>query len=790
MNIDIDATTLSALDWNAVLEALSERARTPMGRAAALRPEVASRASTAQRWLDQVDEVLLLESQGGWVPVGGVQDVREALRRAGKGGVLDGDELRSVGRTLESLDQLGSYLLGTDHDVPVLSALAPGLAIERTVIDTLRDAFDDQGQLSARMWPVLGELRGRIASLHTTIRRRLDELVKGDELTDVLQDRFVTQRGDRYVIPVKANFRRKEFGIVHGMSGSGQTAFVEPHEIVVLNNDLRIAEGELEAAERRILAQLSGMVGRVAPRALSATDVATEIDLACARADMARRLEATRPVVQAEGVVRLKQARHPLLVLRGLEVVANDLILDGRTPALVVSGPNTGGKTIALKTLGLAAMLVRIGCFVPAAEGSRVDIFHDIVAVIGDHQTVHGDHSSFSSHLVALREMVKRARSGCLYLVDEIASGTDPEQGAALAHAVLERFVAADVRALITTHFHRLKTLGARDARVAMAGMQFADGKPTYRLIVGASGESHALEIARRMGLEDVLVDRARALMDEGERQLADALVSLDRERARAEEAAREAKTLAVALEAQRVALEKREARLTAEAQKIERERAAGFLERVAAAEEAIGQVVAELQRAPSHDKVAAARAAVQGLAGLAPKAPKAPDRAGPRGLEVGDRVRLRGVGETGEVIGLGRKIQVRTKRGLTLQVKPGDLERLNASGAVLPVAPPVQPAPRSAKASTTPLEAAMRYEGNTLDLRGKRVDEGLEEVELFLDKASMEDQQVVFVLHGHGTGAMKQAVRRWLKQSPYVQASRPANADQGGDAYTVVAVK
>lgn len=788
--MDLYTQTLHALDWDAIQQALASFARTPMGRRAAESLVGLPDHAAVLEALDATDELLRLEADGGWVPVGEVTDAEGPLSRAEKGAVLDKEALRTAGRALRAMVDLGEYLLTNEQDVPTLQAWAPALELDRMVVDALAAAFDETGELSARTYPELGELRQRIQDLHISIRRTLDELVSGDALEGVLQDRYVTQRGDRYVIPIKANFKRKEMGIVHGMSGSGNTAFIEPHQVVALNNELRLAEGQLEAAERRILMALSKVLGRIAPRALKGLEVAARIDLAAARAGLAQRLEAHRPIVRDSGVIRVTHARHPVLTLREVAVVPNDLSLDSQQAVLVISGPNTGGKTIALKTAGLCALLVRAGCFVPAEEGSRVDFFHTVVALIGDHQTVHGDHSSFSSHLVALHEMLEVAEPGCLYLVDEIASGTDPQQGAALAHAVLETFLERGPRAVITTHFHRLKTVSALDDRFTIAGMQFANGRPTYRLLTGASGDSHALETARRIGLSEDLVERARTLMGEGERELADTLAALDRERARAEEASQRAEALAQELVEQRTRLEAREAKLTARAKQIEEERAQAFITRLDQAEKAISAVVADLQRNPSHKGVNTARAATQAMRRLAPrKAPEAAPAQAPRELAVGDRVRLRKLGKTGEVVGLsGKQVQVRSG-GLQLTVKRRDLERIDSHGAAQPT-----PAPRAAAASAPAARPdvgdAVRHPGNTVDLRGMRVDEGIDKVEKFFDTATMRHQQIVFILHGHGTGRMKQAVRKWLPSSGYVDDWAPALPDQGGDAYTVAALR
>jgi DNA mismatch repair protein MutS2 len=789
--MDLHNETLHALDWPALCEALAAQARTPMGRARASTLTALDDRQAVHEALDATGEFLLLESDGGHVPIGDVLDASSDLGRAARAAVLDKDSLRRTGLCLQAMDRLAAFLLEHDRDVPTLQRLAVDLQVDTSVTAALVAAFDETGDLSSRTYPELGELRQRIAELHVTIRRTLDDLVHGDTLADVLQDRYVTQRADRYVLPIKANFKRKELGIVHGMSGSGNTAFVEPHQVVALNNELRLAEGRLEVAERRILTALSAVLHRVAERALTALEVATTLDLIAARAGLAIRLDAVRPIVGEDGVLHLIGARHPVLALRGIDVVRNDLRLGAQTPILVISGPNTGGKTIALKTAGLCALMVRAGCYVPAVEGSRVDLFHTVIALIGDHQTVHGDHSSFSSHLLALSEMLQAARPGCLYLVDEIASGTDPQQGAALAHAVLEELLQRGPRAVITTHFHRLKTVSALDHRFLIGGMQFAHGRPTYRLLIGASGESHALETAARIGLPTALIERARTLMGEGERELAETLAALDKERARAEDASRLAEALTAELAAQRDRLAAREAHIEARARELEQKQAAAFLARLDRAEKAISAVVADLQRSPSHPGVAAARASLGALRHLAPQeAPELVLPAPPPDLAPGDRVKLPRLGKTGELRSVGeRQLQVLVG-GVTLTVKRTEIERIDDHGQPLPLPPPRPRPAKAAEARRPDVHEAVRFEGNTVDLRGLRVDEAIEKIEKFLDRATTTQQEVVFLLHGHGTGRMKAAVRQWLPGCGLIASWAPAMPDQGGDAYTVAALR
>lgn len=788
--MDLDRDTLNALDWPALVEALAERARTPLGREAVRTLAPLPDAAAIRAVFDAVDELMALQEDGSDMPVGAIHDIRRHVIRASKGEVLDGADLRQVGDSMGALRDLSWYLESHADDSPVLAELGADIFVDDVIADELAMAFENTGELSSRTYPELGDLRRRINDLHATIRDTLQSLLKSDTLEDLLQDRFVTQRNDRYVLPIKSHAKRWDLGIVHGTSGSGQTVYVEPKEVVSLNNRLRIAEGELQAAERRILTRLSAEVGREHPHLIASLDAATGLDLVCARCDLARDLGASRPRVGDEGVVRLENGRHPLLVLRGVDVVGNDLALTPQTPALVVSGPNAGGKTVSLKTLALSALLVRIGCFVPAAAGSRVDRFDTVLAAIGDAQSVEGDLSSFSGHLMVLGEMIRRAGPGTLLLLDEIASGTDPSQGAALAQSVLERLLDAQARLVVTTHFARLKALPTTDPRFAGAAMEYAHGEPTYRVVAGGSGESHALSIARTMGLDEALLGRARELMGEGELGLVDALEGLDEARSAAEDARREAAERAASLAAREAEVARREESLRKRVKQLEEQAAASYRDRLSAAEKAISAVVADLQSAPSHKKVEAARATVDALRSLAPRTTEDATPQTPAELAVGDRVRLLRLGGEGEVVGLaGSQVQVRASSGMTLRI---DRDQLAPAQAPPPPVSQGKPSRKRSRpvqkkaARVTDLDEAVRLPGNTLDLRGRRVEESFDAIEAFVDQALMSGRDHVFLLHGHGTGVLKQAIRKWLRKAPGISAWAPANADQGGDAYTI----
>lgn len=778
--MDLNRHTERSLDTDVVLDALLRCAATPMGERHLAQVQPLELAAIHQLY-EAVDEWSGLLAAGGAPSLGGTEDIGARVRGAQKGEVLEPSDLVAIGRTIEVLERAMAVLLEAETVVH-LAQIAGRIQVDPWLRSELLGSFEPDGRLSAVRYPELGSLRRQIEQIHGNLRSTLDRMAKGPEFADDLQDAFWTIRNDRYVLPLKPHAKNK--GVVHGTSGSGKTVFVEPHEVLELNNRLRLAEGALAAEERRILAALSRSVGAEAEPMGRSLVALVELDAIAARAELGRRLGGRTVRVGNEGVVQLNEARHPVLVLRGIDVIGHDLALSSRQPALVLTGPNTGGKTVALKTIGLCAWMVQRALPIPVASG-RLDDFSAILADVGDAQTVNDDLSSFSAQLVAVREMLERSGPGVLLLLDELASGTDPTQGAALARAVLEELVLRGARVVTTTHYPPLKGLAATDPRFAVAAMEVRDGLPTYRLLQGATGESHALSTAARLGLPAEVLERAESLWEAGDAGVSRTLEALEVDRAAVQHRLDELASERAELARLRAELERRDATIQRGGKALEEKAAAAFRERLAKATKAIGAVVAQLQDNPSHRGVAAARASLQAMEGLLP-APKPLPRApvvDPSVFAVGDRVRHGAFG-VGEVVQVGKSLIVRFG-AMQSAVKPRDLQRVG--GAAPRVAPVVLPQPEPIEAV---LPDALRMEGNTIDLRGLRVDEAMDKVDRGLADAAADGIGVVFVLHGHGTGVLKQAIRGSLSGHPQVARHAPANSDQGGDAFTVVAVR
>ncbi len=780
--MDLVARTLDALDWPVVLDRLAACTRTRRGAATALAsPLAVTRGEIAHRYA-AVTEVLALETAGESVPVGAIPDVGDAVDRAARGAVLEPETLRDVAFSLRGLADLRVWLDRHAEEAPTLTLLGRSVEVEPEVVETLEQAFDPAGDLADAAWPELADLRRAARAARKAVDDLFEGMLRSEALGEVLQDRFVTDRDGRRVLPVKAG-RRAGLGIVHDVSGSGETVFVEPAEAVEPQNRLRAAEAAVRREEHRILAHLSAILGGVRAPIQTALDAVAALDLASARAALGRSLGGTIPRVGTEAVVDLREARHPILVLRGVDVVPNDLGVDGTRPGLVLTGPNAGGKTVALKTLGLAALFVRAGIPFPAAPGSRVDLLDPVLADVGDLQAVERDLSTFSARLLALRTMIEAARPGALLLVDEVAAGTDPGQGAALARAAVEAMVDAGARVVVTTHYVELKVLAASDARFRMAGARYEDGRPTFRIVPDLAGQSHALGVARHLGLPVPVLDRAAEFLGEGGRDIEALLTRMEEElasiRRRGEAlAGREAE-----VRRRDEALAGREEALRRRTRDLERRVAEGFGRRLDEVEARVRELVAALQADPDLARagrtlaqIRAARAQAEPPMEVAPVAPLA------REPVVGDRV---------AVPALGVQARVVEVTGDRVAVEAGSVRswvrRTDLAAAPTGATHPPRPAPAPPPPETDRPFGGMPTAANSLDLRGRRLEEAREAVEAFLDACVLRDEPVAWLLHGHGTGVLKTGLRGWLSSCRYVHRWRPAAEGEGGDAWTVV---
>jgi DNA mismatch repair protein MutS2 len=810
----VDPETSADLGWPQVIEHWATRCATSRGAAAVRAARLFETPGEAQARVDAIAEARHLAAIDAALPLGGIVDVSPAVARVRKAASLDAPELVAIGHTGAALARLRAHLRKHAAVAPALAAQAAAIADLGHVYHPILEAFDADGRLVDHASPALGPLRRSVAALTAQLDRRMDELVGDPRYAPLLQDDYYTQREDRYVLPVRTDGKGFVKGIVHGTSGSGQTIFIEPEEIVDLNNRKKLAECEVADEERRIFTRLSGWVAEEADGFDAAVAAAGELDVIAAAARLADELVAAAPIVVPEPRVALLHARHPLMLLAGRRCVANDVTV-AAGGCLLISGPNAGGKTVALKTTGLCALMARAGLHLPAESGSAIGWFTDVRSDIGDAQSLEANLSTFTGHVARLRQLLADGRPGMLVLIDELAVGTDPDQGAALAQAAIEALAARGVTALVTTHYERLKAVAATDPRYANAsvGFDLERLEPTFKLHLGVPGSSGALVVARRVGLPDDVVDRAEALVGEAGLSVERLLASVADQRRRLEEERAALLAELEAAESERIAtrLERDQARAVGDREHRRTHGEALVALREARAE--ADRVRLELRRREALVKQAEVAAARRTLVKVGsevarhePEVPLPPGRRpGERDLTVGAPVlvpRLRSRGHVAAAPERG-KVSVRLG-GMHVLVDVGEVlidshrQARAARGEVADEARPAERAPRSRRGrgaaevvlvdgAGAEAKAGARTPSTTLDLRGQRVDESLANLDRFLDESLLLGHEAVFVLHGHGTGVLRSAVRQHVARHPAAKSARPGEGNEGGDGVTVV---
>jgi DNA mismatch repair protein MutS2 len=777
------------IEWDAVRALVASDARTAMGRERALTAEPLTDPTEVEQALDRTAEARRALAEEGAPPLDGVPDPRPILERArAEGSVLDGADLLALLPLLDAAPRLTAYARAIRPVAPALAACGEALPRLADLRELLRRALDDDGTLtdraSARLGHVRRELRERRRRLVADLERLLQ--AEGDR---VFADRFVTVRHGRYVLPLRVESRGRLRGIVHDRSQSGQTLFVEPEAMVEANNDLVALERDEQQETARILAELTAAVRARREELAALVETVGALDWVFARAHVAERMEATRPAIDRGGRVDLKAARHPLLLAQrwrdpAREVVPVDLELTPDRPLLLITGPNAGGKTIALKTLALLALMTQAGCHVPAAEGSRVPVFERIFAVIGDDQSVAENLSTFSAFIKQIREVLAKADERSLVLLDELGAGTDPDEGAALARAILESLAERGALVVATTHLEPLRAFAAAEPRARNASVEFdaTTLAPTFRLVYDRPGQSWALAIAARLGLAAELILSAEGHRTAEGRRLSELLAQLDaRNRSEAERARelerRETETaarLAAAREAERRANE--QARILLERAKAE---AAALLTDI---RRAVSSEWERLKRAErSRPALQESRRRLQEtVARVRPTMPEpAPDD---RPLAPGAAVVAAHLGLKGELLEIHGETATVRAGSVTVRVPVAALRRSDA-----PVTVNASPVRVSRATGDGP---AGRVIGPELMLLGKTTDEARDLVEQYLDDAFMAGLPNVRLVHGKGTGALRKAVRSLLSSHPLVESFRDGEPSEGGAGATVAALK
>ncbi len=793
-----------ALEWPRLLELLAQEAQSTMGAARCRSLSLASELAVARvRQLETTEMVRLLEGSEP-VPALSFPDIRVSLIRASKGGMLEAHELRDCAISLAMMEDAERYITCHHAGAQRLAQVVAPLHFVRE-LRSIKLAIDvaihPDGSIRESATPELRRLTDHAQGLKKEIRQHLDQILHSRRYEEILQESYFAQREGRYVVPVKAEMRGRIPGIVHDVSASGATVFLEPRELVELNNSIKVADLEIEREVRRILRELTALVASKAAEIGQGIEAMAEFDGIRAKAMLSRRLKSNPVTLNDQGRVVLKQARHPLLMIARDQVVPNDIEVDETIRVLVISGPNTGGKTVTLKIVGLYALMVRTGLHLPCAPESEMALFTHLYADIGDAQDLSRDLSSFSAHMTQMVRLLSEtaARSSSdepsaprsLVLLDEPVNSTDPQEGSALAEALLCHLASLNMKVVATTHYGPLKELAQTTPGFANASVEFdvAHLAPTYRLFMGIPGGSSALEIAGRLGMEAAILTDARKRLRREDRRLEDLMADLQQKRrqlAEDTERARQARIEAERAAGQARALQARQEEAEQEARKGLKKKLGEQFQRARA------EVQATVDIFKREQKLIKAKETKQRLLELERQA-----RSELAPVDEPIPVERLGIGSTVEIAGLGMNgTLLESPQGKKrVRVKVGEGEVLatvaHLIGLALASEETVQLPPASSSGVRTGRGSQIGGDEQTLvDVRGQAADEAIDHVVAALDQATLSGAPFLRIIHGHGTGRLKSALREYLKDSPYVEEFRPGDRAEGGDGVTVAKIR
>ena len=799
-----------ALELDKVLELLANETTCDDAAEQARLLEPSADLTEVRRRMADTAAAAMLMARFGSPSFGGAKNVTNALRRAEAGASLSMRELLAIAETLRiirSLHEWRGHCAGVETCLDDrFDVLTPNKYLEEKITTAILSEEEVADSASLE----LANIRRKMRAASGRVREQLDRMIRSPAYQKLLQDPIVTIRGGRFVVPVKAEHRSEVAGLVHDTSASGATVFVEPMPVVEANNELRVLASREEAEIERILSELSAEAGSFADGIIADYQVLVELNLIFAKARLAYKMKASEPQLADDGHILLRHARHPLLDPK--KAVPIDVELGGRFDTLVITGPNTGGKTVTLKTLGLLSLMAMCGLMPPVDDGSRLSVFREVLADIGDEQSIEQSLSTFSAHMTNLIRILAKAGERSLVLVDELGAGTDPVEGAALATAILERLREQGARVAATTHYAELKAYAIHTPGVENGSCEFdvATLRPTYRLLVGVPGRSNAFAISERLGMDPALVNRARDLVSGEDRRLEDVVVTLEERRQTLEKELSEAHVMRAKAEAagQRAQAELEELDRLRE---TELEKARGEARRIVQRARAEAQQLMDELDALRRQKNAAefaskAQAAKSQLRSRLRAMEDAVDPVTqrrqesytlPRPLRAGDTVLLTDIDKKGVVLTPpddGGMVQVQAGI-IKTRVPVGSLRLLDEQQA----APGKSGGPagrgypgggRSSRPEKGVISRAQREAHMEIDLRGKTTDEGILELDRFLDEAVLSGLEQVTVIHGKGTGALRAAVQQHLKTHPSVKSFRLGVYGEGENGVTIVQLK
>ncbi|MFD2681525.1 endonuclease MutS2 [Bacillus seohaeanensis] len=778
------------LEFDKIKELLKQYAASRLGHSKAdgLSPSV--NYEEIVRMQEETDEAMTVLRVKGHAPLGGIFDIRPHVKRAQIGGMLSPQEFVQIASTVRASRKFKKFmeeLLEDELNLPILEEKASQMITLSSLEQTIRQVVDENGEILDSASEALRSIRSQLRSNENRIREKLERMIRSSNAQKMLSDAIITIRNDRYVIPVKQEYRGHYGGIIHDQSSSGQTLFIEPEAIVQLNNQLSELRLKEQTEIEKILVELTVEVHTHSEDLLIIVEVLADIDFMFTKAKFGRSIKGTKPQINNERRMKLNKARHPLLSME--EAVANDIELGDDFTAIVITGPNTGGKTVTLKTIGLTTLMAQSGLPIPALDGSEVGVFQYVYADIGDEQSIEQSLSTFSSHMVNIVDILKQVDDKSLVLFDELGAGTDPQEGAALAISILDEVHQKDARVVATTHYPELKAYGYNRDGVVNASVEFdvETLSPTYKLLIGVPGRSNAFEISKRLGLQDGVIHRAKSYIGADTKEVENMIASLEDSRRQAEKEMREANEFLKQAEKMQRDMQKQMMEFYEKKDEMYEKAERKAAEVVDKAKEDAEQVIRDLRKmrqeksaeVKEHELIQA-RKQLEGAAPVLEKSSSAKKniKKTTREFKPGDEVKVLSFDQKGHLIERISNKEWQVQMGIMkMKVKESNLEFIQSKQ----------------KVETKPLATVKGKDYHVsleLDLRGERFETALSRVEKYIDDALLAGYPRVSIIHGKGTGALRQGVQEYLRNHRSVKKIRFGEASEGGTGVTIVEFK
>lgn len=784
----------TAVELDKMLKLLSEQASSRDAAELALALQPSHATEEVRRRLQETDDAFVMMAKFGAPSFGGLTNIANPLRRAQAGGVLNLSEFLQIGSVLRTLRRISEWRKKSEGVHTTLDWRFEQLTPNKYLEEKIGSVVVSEDEVADHASPELASIRRKIQAASSRVREQLDKMIRSSTYQKYLQDAIVTMRSGRFVVPVKAECRGDVPGLVHDTSSSGATVFIEPMGVVEANNEIRVLQSREKAEIERILTELSAEAGSFADSIIDSYEAAVCLDLIFAKGHLAYKMKASMPKVNDAGRIRLNKARHPLIDPK--QVVPMDIELGYSFDTLVITGPNTGGKTVTLKTLGLLTLMAMCGLMLPVGDDSEISVFHPVLVDIGDEQSIEQSLSTFSAHMTNIIQIIEQADSHSLVLLDELGAGTDPVEGAALAMAILEELRQRGAKIAATTHYAELKAYALQTDGIENGSCEFdvATLRPTYRLLIGVPGRSNAFAISSRLGLSDTIVDRARELVSGENRRFEDVVESLEESRQKLEEERRHAQTKHA--EARRTSEEAKEYRERLEreaAQEIERarEKAAQIVARTRAQADALLNELEEMKRLGNKAMTAEQRARMKaGMRELENASdPVSTKESGeyvlPRPLKAGDTVLIFDIDKQGTVLETpapdDKKVLVQA--GIIKTRVPIENLRLTEAKA------PNRSERRKGGTRNVP-SRAQAPAVTEVDVRGEDSIEAIISVDRAIDSAQLSGISQLTIIHGKGTGVLRTAIGQHLRRHPSVRTHRLGVFGEGESGVTIVELK